>query len=292
MKKRVSTQSSSLLVMLSLFTILIQFAAYYFFNYNIAIWGIACVVSIICCHILLCQTITYHICFDYSFLTMFMSLIIIILTYFGNNQDFSYSGTMLGIAFINWLIPMLHCFFRYMLDYGTTVDDFNSFYRDSSIVFFIFYIGILIYGSFTPDVFGWAYKAIPDNAVFVPFKIITLQVKHYLDGSVPFINIIIYLASRILIYLPYGFIIMLVLRRKSRLSKGLSVFILPFLIETVQYFTIPVRCDIDDLIYAVISSLLGFLAFMLINAIYRAFSGRNFLMNEETYRRYGNTLHF
>lgn len=293
MNRRVNSQASLLVIILGILTILAQFVTYQLFELNIVIWGISCVVSMICCHVLLEQSSTYRICFDYSFLSLFISLVIIVLTYQGNAHAFlPYSNTMLGIALINWLIPMLHCFIRYMLDYGSIVDDFISFYRYSSVLFLLFYLAILIYGGFTQDVFAWAYKTGIQTPNFIPFSSISIQIEDFLYDAYPLGDIFAYLGSRILIYIPYGFYITLILLRQERLIRFSSLLILPFIIELLQYFMIPARCDIDDLIYAFIGGLFGCMFFHLTNVIFKGFSGNDFLIRRYTYRGSATPLHF
>jgi glycopeptide antibiotics resistance protein len=293
MQRRSSIQTSSLIILLSIITILLQFLTYYFFEAAYVIWGISCLVSVICCHILLEQTSTYESCFYYSFLNIFFSLIIIAITYFGKVTTFlPYTDAMLGIALINWLIPMVHCFLRYMTDYGTRVDDFILYYRNSNIVFFISYLAVIFYGVFAKDAFPWAYRAISETANFIPFRIIAAQIEDYLYGLIPLSDIFTYLLGRILAFLPYGFYITMILRKQGRLPRFFALLLLPFLFEILQYFIIPERCDIDDLIYALIGGLIGAFLFFLQNILFRAISGKEFLGREGEYRFSSNSLHF
>lgn len=293
MQRRVNTQASSLIIFLSTLTILLQFFCYHLLTLNFIILGISCLISVVCCHILIEQTSTYRICFDYSFLNIFISLIITILTYQGNAKDFlPYSNVMLGIAFINWLLPMLYCFIRSMFDYGAKTDGFNNFYQNSNILFFLFYIGILIYGNFAVNAFPWAYSSDSGTPNFTPFYIIANQIDDFIYDSYLFSDILVYLACRILVYIPYGFYITLVMRNQKRLFRYSMLLILPLLIETLQYFIIPQRFDIDDLIYGLLGGFLGCFIFFLTNIIYRVFSGNDFLSRDSYYRGYTNPLHF
>jgi hypothetical protein len=134
---------------------------YYFFASFCIILGISSLVVILCCHILLERSSTYEACFIYTTLNVFISLIITILTYLGRNDSFSfmpYTGILIGLVFINWLIPTIHCFLRNMFDYGTRVEDFNIFYRNNSIIFVVFYIAVILYGFFITEAFPWAYR--------------------------------------------------------------------------------------------------------------------------------------
>lgn len=293
MQRRSNLQVSSLIILLGILTILVQFTIYYFFDVYLIIWGISSLVSVICCHILLEQTSSYEACFSYSLFTLFVSLIITVISYFGKVQTFlPYTAAMLGIAIINWLIPLFHCFLRNMLDYGTKVEDFNSFYRNLSIVFAVFYFAAIIYGSFVTDAFPWAFPVNNNSHNFLPFSIIATQIEDYLYGYIPLSDIITYLATRIIAFIPYGFYITLLLRRQSKLSRFFALLQLPLLIEILQYFFIPQYCDIDDLIYGLIGGLLGSLMFLLTAVIFRAISGKEFLSRDNDYRYSGSSFYY
>ncbi|MBB2181507.1 VanZ family protein [Lachnospiraceae bacterium MD1] len=293
MQRRTNIQVSSMIILLSILTILIQFVTYYFFASYIIIWGISLIISLICCHLLLEQSVNYDTCFQYSILTLFISLIIIVLTYFEKDYRLlPFTGAMAGIAFINWFAPLLHCYIRSMIGYGTKIDDFGIFYRNSNIIFYLFYIGVLIYGNFSPNAFPWAYRAIGHEVNVMPFDVISVQIEDYLFGAIPLSNIIIYLLSRIAIFIPYGFGLALLLRHQSRLVKFFSLLVIPFIIEAIQYFTIPARCDIDDLIYALLGGLIGSALFLLSNFLYRIVNGRDFLSHDTEFHFSKNTYHY
>jgi hypothetical protein len=111
---------------------------YYFFAAFYIIWGVSILLCIASCHVLQEQTSSYEACFNYSVLTLFISMVIIFLSYLGKEQSFlPYTGLMLGIFVINWLIPCIHCFLRNMLDYGTRFEDYRTFYRNDSVLFFL-----------------------------------------------------------------------------------------------------------------------------------------------------------
>lgn len=272
---------------------MVQFTTYYFFEAFYVVWGVSALISVVCCHILLEQSATYEACFNFSLLTLFISLIIILLTCFGSAEAFlPYTGVMFGIAVINWLIPMLHCFLRYMLDYGTRIEGFNEFYRNISIIFLLFYFGILIYGAFVENAFPWAYPVKTDTYNFLPFSILATQIEDYLYSSMTLKEIVTYLLSRTITFVPYGFYIALLLRRQTRLARFFALLQLPILIEVLQYIFVPSRCDIDDLIYAIIGGLIGSLSFFLMNVIFHAFSGKDFLAKDTDYRFTNSPLHF
>lgn len=293
MQKRSHMEISSLIVFLSIITILVQFTAYYFFASVYIILGISSLVIIISTHILLEQSLTYESNFVYSILTLFISIIVTMLTYFGQEAYFiPFTNILYGIIAVNWLVPTVHCYIRNMFDYGTRIENFNSFFRNISFVFLLFYLGILIYGSFAEEAFVWAYRAVADKANFTPFWSIATQIEDYINHMIPLSDIITYLFSRILVFIPYGFYCILILRRRAKLIRFFILFLLPAILELFQYFIIPVRCDIDDVIYAFIGGVIGALLFHLTNAIYRAISGKNFLAKDSDFRYSNSSLHF
>lgn len=293
MQKHSHMHITSLIVFLSILSILIQFAAYYFFISTYAIAGIACLVTIICTHILLEKTLTYEACFIYTLLLVFISTVITIFTYFGSDQYFiPYTDALLWIVAVNWFIPTLHCFIRNMFDYGVRIENFNAFYRNNSIIFLVYYFAIIIYGLYFKNAFPWAYTFAAEDANFTPFWSLATQIEDYMNHMIPMSDIWVYLASRIFMYCPFGFYIVVILRKKSRLLRFLSLLILPIIIELLQYILIPERCDLDDIIYALVGGILGALFFHLTNVIYRAISGKNFLTRESDYRYSHGSLHF
>ncbi len=293
MQRRTNIQISSLIILFGILTVLAQFATYYFFESYLIIWGISSLVSVICCHILLEQTTSYEACFNYSLFTLFVSLIIMVISIFGKVQLFlPYTIVMLGIAVINWLIPMLHCYLRYMFDYGTKVDDFISFYRNISIIFILFYFVAILVGSFVKDLFPWAYPVATDTYNLLPFNIIATKIEDYLYHYFPLNELVTYLAIRIVAFIPYGFYITLLLRRQTKLPRFFALLQLPLLLEVLQYIFIPQYCDVDDLIYAVIGGILGSAFFYLTNVIFRAISGKEFLSRENDYHFSNSSLYF
>lgn len=293
MQRRANMQASSLIIILSILTILVQFIGYYFIESVFVLWTVSCFISFLSCHILQQRTITYNAAFNYSILTIFMSLIFIVLTY-GNKQSIlPYSEALIGLAVINWLIPSLNAFLRHMFDYGIKLDDYNEFFRNTSVIFLLFYVFILIYGNFSTHAFPWAYHGIAKSANFMPFQIISSHIEnHYLDGSITMTMILNYLLPRVLLFLPYGFYTSLTLRNHPLLHKLVAFITLPLVIEVLQFFIVNKRCDIDDFIFATLGGLLGALVFVLMNLIFYAKTGKDFLKKESGFRYMGNLLHF
>lgn len=293
MRRRSHTAISSMIVFLSIISILIQFTAYYFLASPYLIIGISSLIVVICTHILLEQSFTYEACTVYTILLLFISVVISLLTYLGTDTSLiPFTNTLFAIIGINWLVPIIHCFIRNMFDYGSRIEKFHTFYRNVSMIFILFYIGILLYISFWETSFPWIHRTWFNQPNFTPFWYLATQIEDYINGMIALSDILTYLLSRIIIFIPYGFYGVMILRNTSKFLRFFSLLFLPAVIETFQYFLIPGRCDIDDVIYAFIGGMIGALWFLLTNAIYRGVSGRNFLAKDSDYRYSNSSLHF
>ncbi len=293
MQRRSYIQVSSLITLLSIITIIIQFVVYHYIAVDFLICGIAALISLLCCHILLEATSTYEACFNYSSLVLFISFIITFLSYLGKDQAFlPYTGAMLGILVSNWLIPCLYCFLRNMLDYGTRFENYSSFFRNHSLLFFLVYLGVIVYGMFAEGAFPFAYQGALGSANIIPFEAITILIEDYLYDIIPLSGVLTYLLIRILIFLPYGYQVTLLMRRQPRLLRFISLLILPIILEVLQYITIPNRFDIDDIVYAIIGGVLGSILFYLSNYIFRSITGNNYLAKDKDYPFANSKLHF
>ena len=137
-------------------------------------------------HILLEQSLTYESCTVYSILLLFISIIITFLTYLGTDANLlPFTNTLFGIIVVNWFIPMAHCFIRNMFDYGSRIEKFNSFYRNVSIVFLLFYIGALLYLSFSDSPITSIYHTRSANN-FTPFWWVATLIEDYINDMIPF----------------------------------------------------------------------------------------------------------
>lgn len=291
MLKKTSAQITTLMVFSSILTIVVQFVTYYFIEPPLIILGISTLICMIFNHIILEKSKTYISSFSYSLLTLFVSFIIMLLTYYGQDQSIlPYTPVLYGIVIINWLVPTVHNYFRSMLEHGNKTENFHRFYRNNNIVFIIFYLAIIIYASFLGGTYPWPYPIILDGGNLTPFLSLSIYIERFIVGLGPLKDVFIYLAGRILIFLPYGFYIGLLLRNKPRILKFIALLFFPLILELIEFWTLSPGADIDDIFYGLIGSLIGTAMFYLVNYIYRLGSGRNFLSKGNNYR-YSN-LHF
>ena len=177
-----------------------------------------------------------------------------------------------------------------MFQRSPKTSSFHSFYRNNSIIFLLYYVGIIIYALFLKGSFPWPYPIITEVANSAPFLSLAVLIERYIMDLAQLKDIFIYLASRVLLFVPYGFYISILLRKNSRLLRVCSLILFPLGIEFIQYLVHRPSFDIDDIIYGFLGSLIGFALFVLTNYIFRTVSGRDFLSRSNGYG-YSN-LHF
>lgn len=283
MNRHSDMEISSMLVFLSILSIVLQFGAYYIFASPIIILGIGIFAVIICTHILLEFSLNFKSCFIYTILILFISLIITLLTYLGKETPIPFSKTLIAIVSVNWFVPTIYCILRNMFDTAGRCHNFKSYFRNVSIIFILFYLVILIYASFGKEAFPWMYRFKTEGRNFTPFWTIATQIEDYINRMIPLSDIFDYLLSRILLYVPYGFYVLIILRYKPKIIRFIFLLLLPSAIELFQYFMLPARCDIDDIVFALIGGVIGALLFHLNNTVYRAVSGKDFLAKDTDY---------
>lgn len=284
---------ATLIILLSIVTIIAQFSTYYFFGSTLITFAFSALISLLCTHIFLEKSLSYEPCFSYSLLNVFICFIIILLSYFGSDTSIlPYQHYLLLFILLNWLVPTLYCMIRCLFDRGPKYSHFNSFYRNISIVFLIIYVGVLINLFFLQNGSKILYFNDFRSINFVPFLTLATLIEDYLGGYVSLSNIVAYLSQSILLFVPYGFYSVLLLKYHSRLTRFITFLLFPLFIEVIQRVFLLGKCDIDDIIFALFGCILGGLCYHLLNRIFLSATDEDFLYERSPYSFYRNSFHF
>lgn len=288
---RSANHSATLIIILGILTIMIQFGFYYLLGPSLLTIGIAVLLVLLCSHIILEQSHNFESCFSYSLFNIFLCIIIILLSYMGNNSILPYQPFLLLSVIFNWLVPLLYCIIRSLMDESEKYSNFNTFYRNISIVFLLIYIGVLIDILFLHNENYIIYDTDWQAINFIPFLTLTTLIDDYMAGNVSLQTIFWYAGHYILLFLPYGFYTMLVMRRISRLVRFISLLLFPVMIEVIQGIFLLGKADIDDVIMGFIGAILGAICYFILNKIYHVFTDEDFLYTRPNYSFY-NKLHW
>lgn len=289
--QRSSSHLTTIALLLSILTITVQFSTFYFLGSTIITFGLTALFILLFSHILLEKFLSYESCFSYILLNLFISFIIILLSYFGGEDSaLSYESGLAFFILLNWLVPSVYCIIRCLFDRGPKYSHFNSFYRNISIVFMLFYIGVFVYILFISK----NSSDISDSKSIniIPFVTIATFIEDFIRGNVHIREFIPYFINGIVLFLPYGYFITLLLRYYGRLTRAFALFILPVLVEVIQGVFLLGKVDIDDIIMAVIGGFLGALCYHIINSIFRSVTDEDFMSERSSYSYYNSNLHF
>lgn len=289
--QRNSVHLTTIIILLSILSLSVQFITYYFFGDTLITFGLTSFIILLFSHILLEQFLSYENCFSYMLLNLFMSFIVILFAYYGG-EDFmlSYHPDLFIFIVLNWTIPVIYCVFRNLFDRGPKFMRFKQFYRNTSIIFLIFYTGLLITLLFTNNNTNNASGI--TSFQFVPFVTIATVIEDYIIGQIALDVLVSNFIISILLFVPYGYYCALLLRYFGRLTRLVALIILPILVEVLQSVLQFSKGEIDDIILAFIGSLLGALCYNIINSIFQSVTDEDFLSDRGSHSYYSSNLHF
>lgn len=278
---------ATFIILFSILTVLVQFGVYYFLGSAILIYSLAAFVCLLFSYIFLEQTLSYESCFSYSLLNIFICAVIILLSYFSSKDSLlPYRPDLILFIILNWFIPLLYCIVRNLTDRSFKYAGFHAFYRNTNIVFILFYMGLLVVLLFLKN------RSRTDAVNLIPINTIATLIDDYLNGYVTIGEVIKYFLPGIALFLPYGFYTILLLRYRGRLIRFLALLILPVAVEILQQVFLFGKADVDDVLLGLLGGFIGGLLYHLLNRIYRLVTDEDFLCDRPHYSYLGNSLHF
>lgn len=282
MQRNSSTHIMFLLVFYSILNIIIEFGLCYYFDSMVVILSLSILFVLFGSHNLLKRTKNYEVNFTYTLLLVFLSTVITILLNLNKESSFiPVNITLYLIVAINWIIPCAYSIIRCLFDHRNRLSSFNSYYRNTNIIFGLVYTGAMAYIYFIKYMGHlannslWSYN-------FIPFMSIATYIEQFIYQQRPFGDLLIYVLIHLGLWIPFGFYVALFLRRQGRLLKLLPLLIVPLLIEGTQYLLRVETTDIDNLLLAIIGGLLGQAIFYFINYIFLAVKDEEFLEESRT----------
>lgn len=256
-------------------------------------FGIAAIICFLFCHITLEQTLNYEFCFSYSLLNIFLCTIIILLSFVGSKETIlTYHPVLFLFIAIDWFIPLLYSMIRNLADHSLKYSDFNVFYRNTSIVFIIFYLAILIVFLFLRNNSFVSYFTDINSINYVPFLSLATLIEHYISGYFTLAELIRYLALCIALFIPYGFYSTLMFRYQNRIFRFFALLFLPLVIEILQLVFLLGKCDVDDVLLGLLGGFMGAILYHIVNSVYRTITDEDFLYKRTRYSFYGSSIHF
>lgn len=286
MKKNYS-QVTTIIILLSIITVLLQFTAYYFINSFLLALGISALLCLLCNRILIQQTNNYGSCFSYSLLNVSICSIILLLSYLGNTQNlFQFEDKLYSFLLLNWLIPHLSAVFSNMTDTSDKISGFKTFFRNSSIVFGVFYFFTILNFLFIHNTEFLIFDADLNTINIVPFYTLATLIEESLSDKGNLTMIRTYFMQGVIPFIPYGFYIILMIRNQTRLIRFMALIFLPMITEVLQRIFLLGKADIEDVLLGLLGGFIGALLYHGINTLHNYAKDRDFLTEQFRYSFY------
>lgn len=185
-----------------------------------------------------------------------------------------------------WLIPVLYASIFTWAEGNSALGQFSGFYKRAAVFFYIVYFALLIY---------WVAvrTRVPEENVtvqMIPFATFAAYVDGIITKTVSLERLLLFLAERIFLFLPYGFFIAMVGRKLHSLLRLSLVLLLPVLVELLQYLLRIGNCDVDDAVFSFLGALIGMLSFVVFNLLFQSTTGKNFDGTEIEKDYYGRRI--
>lgn len=285
--------------LISILTIFVQLEGIYYLDSNhIILMTLSSITILLLSHVLLWLYKNYNACFIYLFLIVTEQIILFSLL----NYDIItipitlHTYHILILGFCNLLIP-LYCTLRAIIDRSSKIIHYKQFFIQSSILFALFYIGILYYRLFyhTTDLVLRISQA--PLYQLVPLSSIASHIEDYIKNQKSLHEFLKYCLKYMLLFIPLGFYTKLIFRNKYSLLRLFTCILIPSIMEYLQYRMSIGYCNIDDIILAFIGCAIGTICFNLINHIFITFTEHEFLKEPISfqyfsYRNYTNDHYY
>ena len=134
---------------------------------------------------------------------------------------------------------------------------------------FVLYLGFVVWFLVFSDWYGRTSTMQEYHYNLVPFQEI-MRFWNYRDqlGMLAVMNLV----GNVAIFVPLGFLGAMVRKRRSFIRTSLDGFLFSLLVEIFQFVAKVGRFDVDDLILNTIGAMLGYIIFIIVNAMRRVYA--------------------
>lgn len=284
--RSLSVPTKGVIIFLSIITILLQFGIYYFTDSLPAALLLTAGITLFFCHILLEVSFSYNSCFLYTLFCILGGTIFIVYFYIQeNNPWIHFNSSLCFILLLEGMISVCYSILRNLHDRGPRFIDFSSIFFRYNLLFFVYYIVTAGYFFFYQPVFYPVVNS-PIRYKLIPFMSIAAYIEDYIYDHISITPVLFYCAISTILFIPFGFFVKLCLTNSPVWKRIGLIFVLPIIIEVVQYFLFVKThsyevCSIDDFLFSLLGSFIGTLCYCAIDALYLYRTEQHFLENNK-----------
>ena len=285
-----STKTVTFVTLLSLVVSLLQYLACCFIDSSTIIIIGSIFVFSIASVLLVHQTQDFEVCFSFQLICIFVQLLTTITTYNHTQSNLPNFTFLVLLCIVNWLVPSVICFVLYLIDRASHYKQYTIFFRNSAILFFLAYFAFFGYALFWNNDAYHYYNF--ETAVFswIPFATIAENIQNCVVGTTSIFDLLLYLLGHIIMYVPYGFLLSLLLRPLPLVVRLCSLIVLPIVTEVVQFIFRLGPSDMDDIILGFLGAGIGMFGFFVCNILCKQITGRVFLQKNNRRNYYQSSI--
>lgn len=283
--KNKSIKITTFIIICCLLTNVLLFGTYYFTDKLLPAICIGSVLLLFISHILLEKSFGYHACFVFTTINVTLAVMFTACVYFlADRTVFPFCPELLLLPLSYWIIPVIYCIIRDLLDRGPRYIGFAAFFRKSAFVFLFYYIVFLILTLliFPADL----YKFITDSKDYVPFYTFVSFLGSNSSNWESLYPVILHVIKYIICFIPLGFFLSMFLRHRSGVTRLFCLFLGALAPELLQLASGRGFFDLDDAVFAFLGCLIGYFIYSIINSIYYYVNGNEFLHDRSGYAFY------
>lgn len=284
--ERRTIKMTTFVVILSILSVILEFAVYYFTDMVWPMTALTVLVSLILSHIFLETSLNYETGLLFSVLSMVLSTICTALIYFNQTGGlFVYRNHIHLTIYLHWFVPMVYHIFRCLFDKGPRFVSFNFYFYRASLIFAVYYVCNLIYHTMIdPIILPYAFST--GNNSFIPFFSTAAHIEDFIYMGTGVGELLIYIAKLFVLFMPMGFYISLILRehdvKSAPIIKIAVCIFIPLIFEAISFFQ-GNAINIDSYLYRFLGIFLGIVLLKVLNVISLHLTGEEFLYERNLY---------
>lgn len=281
MKKK-TVSISSLIVLLSLISLILEICIYYFVPQHWAAVAAAVIFSLGVTHFSLESSYDFKYSFVHCCFMVVGSFAFAAVIYIIHSRWISYDFSMVALVLVNWLTPFIYSAVRDFNDHGPKYDNYILFFHECSILFGAVYLFVIIKQFFiTPIAPPFSVKGFGAHD-FVPYMSTGEYFENALKAGQPVTDEVRFLAELVFIGLPAGFYIAFYLKEMLLVPRIILYVLFPVLLEVIQFGYGFGTASIDDVFTMLAGELLGIIIYHIVDGIYHCSTKRHFMESRDT----------
>ena len=284
--KRKTVSISTLIVLLSLISLIIEIAVYYVSPNSVAPILVSWAAALFISHFCLEASYEYGYGLVNVIFMLVGSIIFTIVLYFFGNNLINYNFSLIYIILGNWVIPFAYSTIREIRDVADRFSGYEKYFKIMIYIFLVLYVvTIFIQFFISPIVSPFGSESFGAHN-FVPYMSTGQYLEDTINSGAPLTPILYFLLELACLGLPAGFLIAYSWRRNPLVARIIAYIALPVALELIQYAYGVGYGSIDDVCTFLAGEIVGVIVYHILDAMYVYNHKRHFMEPKDMIKSY------